>query len=97
MSRIPTALYAVAARRPFTPGKTLSEARCVRTLGGRLIRVTAIYLNAHGAHFDHDYYRRGYVVPRLPVGYRVVRYYDVKSFPAYGQAGELFAGLRSFQ
>jgi uncharacterized protein (TIGR02118 family) len=30
----------------------------MRTLGGRLIRVTAIYLNAHGAHFDHDYYRR---------------------------------------
>ena len=28
-------------------------------------------------YYDHDYYRRGYVVPRLPVGYRVVRYYDV--------------------
>ena len=23
-----------------------------------MIRVTAIYVNAHGVHFDHDYYRR---------------------------------------
>jgi len=30
----------------------------VRTQGDQLIRLTAIYLNAHGAHFDHDYYRR---------------------------------------
>ena len=27
-------------------------------MGDVLIRVTAIYLNAHGAHFDHEYYRR---------------------------------------